>query len=225
MSNAQPNPKIDLLCVIAHYGHARKMIRFAQDQGCMGATVCYGMGTAPQKKWAALLDLTDARKEIILMMLDADQAEVIGDRIAAKFKLHKPNHGIAFIMPITQTLGSHFYSHQKLENEVEKPMVQSIFVIVEKGQAEDVVQAATEAGARGGTVINARGSGVHETSKIFNIDITPEKEIVIILAENDLVGKINERLVETFKINEPGKGIIFVQDVKKVYGLSTTVSK
>ncbi|TVP93819.1 MAG: P-II family nitrogen regulator [Acholeplasmatales bacterium] len=212
--------KIDLLCVIAHYGHARKMIRFAQEHGCLGATVCYGMGTAPRKKLTALLDLTDARKEIILMMLDAHRANEVGDLLAARFKLYKPNHGIAFILPISQTLGSHFYSDQKLDNEVTNPMVQAIFAIVEKGLAEDVIHEATKAGARGGTIVNARGSGVHETSKIFNIDITPEKEIVIILAEQDVVDKINTQLVDTFKINEPGKGIIFVQDVKKVYGLS-----
>ena len=43
--------------------------------------------------------------------------------------------------------------------------------LVDKENAEDVVDPAMLAGAKGGTIINARGSGIHETSKIFSIEI------------------------------------------------------
>lgn len=52
------------------------------------------------------------------------------------------------------------------------------------------MEAAASAGARGGTIINARGSGIHETNRLFSMQIEPEKEMVVILSENDLVDPI-----------------------------------
>ena len=36
------------------------------------------------------------------------------------------------------------------------------FVIVDRGRAEEAMDAAREAGARGGTILHARSSGIHE---------------------------------------------------------------
>ena len=60
-------------------------------------------------------------------------------------------------------------------------MIQAILTVVEKGHAEEVIDAAVQAGSHGGTIINARGSGVHETATLFGLGIEPEKELVICL--------------------------------------------
>lgn len=99
-------------------------------------------------------------------------------------------------------------------------MVSAIFTIVDKGKADDVVDAAKKAGARGGTIINARGSGIHETQTLFAMDIEPEKEIVLILVEKAVLEPVIQSIRENLKIDEPGKGIIFVQEVTETYGLN-----
>jgi len=78
---------------------------------------------------------------------------------------------------------------------------------------------ATKSGSRGGTIINARGSGIHETQKLFAMEIEPEKEIVLIIAKNEITELIVTSIREELKIDEPGKGIIFIQEVSKTYGL------
>lgn len=98
-------------------------------------------------------------------------------------------------------------------------MYQAITVIVERGKAEDVIDAAVKAGSKGGTIIKARGSGIHETSKLFTMDIEPEKEIVLILSEADKTDAIVESIRKDMKIDEPGQGILYVQEVSKTYGL------
>lgn len=98
-------------------------------------------------------------------------------------------------------------------------MYKLITAIVEKGNAEDVVDAAALAGAKGGTILGARGSGVHEQTKVFSINIEPEKEIVMILAQNESVEAIVEKINEKMNIDEPGKGIVYVQDVNRAYGV------
>ena len=98
-------------------------------------------------------------------------------------------------------------------------MYQSITVIVDKGKGEEVIDAATKAGSKGGTIINGRGSGIHETSKLFAMEIEPEKEIVIILSKIEDVDNIISSIKDEMKIDEPGKGVIYTQDIKKAYGL------
>ena len=92
-------------------------------------------------------------------------------------------------------------------------------MVVDKGKGESVIDEATKAGSTGGTIIKARGSGIHETSKVFNMDIEPEKEIVIIITEKEKTEDIVNSVRHGLKIDEPGKGIIFVQEVKKAFGL------
>lgn len=94
-----------------------------------------------------------------------------------------------------------------------------IFTIVERGLGENVVDAATAAGATGATIINARGSGIHEKEKFFAMDIEPEKEIVMIILNKEKTDKVVKSINGTMDIEKPGKGIIFVMDVSRTSGL------
>ena len=96
---------------------------------------------------------------------------------------------------------------------------QAIFTVVDKGLGQDVVDAATQVGAKGATIINSRGSGIHETSKLFNMEVEQEKEIILILAEHSILKDIVSSIREKFNIDEPGKGIIFVQEVHQTMGI------
>lgn len=98
-------------------------------------------------------------------------------------------------------------------------MYQMIITIVDRGKAEDVIDAAKLAGSKGGTIINARGSGIHETNKIFNMEIEPEKEMVYILSNSDSTESIVSSIREEVEIDKPGKGVIFVQNINEVYGM------
>lgn len=98
-------------------------------------------------------------------------------------------------------------------------MYQMITTIVDKGRAEDVIDAATKAGSKGGTILEGRGSGIHETSRLFAMDIEPEKEIVLILSEEAVTDAIVSSIRTQLNIDDPGKGIIYVQTVGQVYGI------
>lgn len=98
-------------------------------------------------------------------------------------------------------------------------MYQIINTIVEKGQAERVIDAAVSAGSRGGTIINGRGSSIHETARLFGMTIEPEKEIVLILAPVEDVKRIVDTIYEEMDLQAPGNGVVFVQDLARVRGL------
>ncbi len=219
--NNNDNNTLDIMTFIVNLGMARKIIKHGREHGMLGATVFLGKGTAHTSKLLDFLDLTDSSKEIIFVLIDDNSSKLLIKELNDKFKFYKPNHGIVFTMPVSQIIGSSLFENYKESRGVKKPMHRSIFTIVDKGYAEDVIDAACAAGARGGTIINARGSGIHETSKIFNMEIAPEKEIVLILAETERSKAIITSIREKLNIDEAGKGVIFIQDVSEVYGLRT----
>ena len=96
-----------------------------------------------------------------------------------------------------------------------------ILCIVNSGFSDEVMDAAREFGARGGTVIRARGTASAEAEKLFNIAIQPEKEIVMILIESKLKNDILHAIYQKVGLNTPGQGIAFTLPVESVVGLSS----
>ena len=100
-----------------------------------------------------------------------------------------------------------------------------ILCIVNAGFADSVMAAARECGAKGGTVINARGTAKEEAEKTFGIVIEPDKEIVIILVENKIKEPILHAIYKQAGLNTPGQGIAFSLPVDDVIGISKKVKK
>lgn len=211
---------IERICVIVSYGLGSKLLQTAKKCGISGGTVLLGKGTV-NNRILEFLSLSDVRKEVVLMVADKKTADQALDKLDEEFKFEKPNHGVAFTTSICTVVGTRSSNSDNIKDGrgVDNTMYHAITVIVDKGKAEYVIDAATRAGSKGGTVINGRGSGIHETSKLFSMDIEPEKEIVVILSRNEKTETIVSSIREQLKIDEPGNGIIYVQNVNKTYGL------
>lgn len=94
-----------------------------------------------------------------------------------------------------------------------------ILAIVNNGFSEVAMDAAKACGARGGTVLHGRGTISKEAEKIFNISIQPEKEIVMILAQNELINDILKGLYKAIGTTTPAQGIAFALPVDEVVGI------
>ncbi len=102
---------------------------------------------------------------------------------------------------------------------------EAIFCIVNSGYSELVMDAAKKLGARGGTVINARGTASKEAEKFFNITIQPEKEIVMILVPKTIKDDVLRALYQEAGLDTPGQGIAFALPVDSAVGLSSGENK
>ena len=220
MQNVHDKKELTLICMIVNFGLGSKAIKIAKKNGVSEGTVFLGRGTI-KNRLLEILDLNDSRKEIVLMIADKTTANQALDVLNKELAFFKPNHGIAFTLSVVDLLGiknCQYQDNQTIRGE-ENAMYQAIFTIVDKGNAENVITAANKAGARGGTIINARGSGIHETHTLFSMEIEPEKEMVLIISKNNLTDVIVSSIRKDLQIDEPGKGIIFVLDVNKTFGL------
>ena len=209
---------IELICIIVNDGHGSKILKTAKQNGVRGGTILLGRGTV-KNKLLEFLSLYDVRKEIVWMLAEKKVAFQALQKLDEEFHFEKPHHGIAFTIPVHKIMGTRCIDCKITTERGENIMYRSIFTIVDKGRAEEVIEAAVKAGSKGGTIINARGSGIHETSKLFSMEIEPEKEVVLILAETAEADTIAASIRDSLKMEEPGNGIVFIQDVSSVYGI------
>ncbi|CAI3506419.1 P-II family nitrogen regulator [Enterococcus cecorum] len=204
---------------IVNCGLGSKLLKKAKKLGMRGGTILRAHGTI-ENSLLHLFALDDQRKEIVMMAGPSTLCREVMQKLAQIFHFEKPNHGIAFSLPLFKVCGVSCYPDQEYPKESEQSaMYQSILTIVNRGKAEDVITAANHAGAKGGTIIHGRGAGIHETSKLFAMEIEPEKEVVLILAKSNQAKDIIQAIRTELEIDKPGNGIILVQEVLETYGI------
>ncbi|HHV17675.1 MAG: P-II family nitrogen regulator [Tepidanaerobacteraceae bacterium] len=209
-----------LSVVVVNSGIGSQILAEAKKIGVSGGTIFLGRGTV-KNHLLRLLGLDETQKEIVFMVSGKKLENPIHEVLTEKFSMNRPNHGIIFSSPVKKVdMISSIKTDSNLKSGGKDHMeYEVIFTIVERGLGENVVDAATAAGATGATIINARGSGIHEKEKFFAMDIEPEKEIVMIILNKEKTDKVVKSINGTMDIEKPGKGIIFVMDVSRTSGL------
>ena len=213
--------EFDLLFCVVNSGQGSRTLRIAKHNGVRGGTIFLGTGIV-HSRLLEILDLDDVKREIVMMVAERGNAVTAAEALGKELHFRRHNHGIAFTVPMTSLYGTRIAKEIiGIEDRVVKDTVYSaIFTVVDKGRGEDVVDASKAAGARGATIIHARGSGIHETEMLFAMQIEPEKDVVLVLAKDDIRDRIITAIRERLNIDEPGTGIVFTLAVRDTYGLS-----
>ena len=94
-----------------------------------------------------------------------------------------------------------------------------IFAIVNSGFAEDVMDVAREQGARGGTILNAKGVASQEAAAFFGITLHSEKEILMIVVEKEIRDRVLNAIYKEMGMAKAAQGIAFSLPVSDVAGL------
>ena len=94
-----------------------------------------------------------------------------------------------------------------------------IIAICSVGYSEIAMDAAKEAGARGGTVTHARGTSSQVAEKRFGVYITPEKEMILIVASSKIRDKVLNAIYGAVSQGQPGNCIAFSLPVDNTVGI------
>ena len=84
-----------------------------------------------------------------------------------------------------------------------------VVCIVNAGFSQNVVEAARSAGARGGTVLRARGTANPEAEEFFNIHIQPEKELVIMVVPKAIKDEVIRAVYQDAGLGGEAQGVVF----------------
>lgn len=94
-----------------------------------------------------------------------------------------------------------------------------IVCIVNRGFCDLVMEAAQDAGARGGTVLHARGGG-QMGQEFFGITIQPEKDMLMILVRAQIKSSVMQAVIKSAGPCSPAHGICFSMPVDAAIGIA-----
>lgn len=206
-----------LLTILVPHGQARKIVHAGRKLGLNGATILLAQGTV-KSKLLDFLGINQIEKEVILTIGEHSKLTHIMEELNRLYKVTRKNFGIAFIIPITYANKQTETLQPNTEKEIQA-MRSAIFTIVDRGRANEVVDATIAAGARGGTILHARGSGVNQAKLIFDMEIEPEKEIVLTIVESAQLEPVVTAIRQNSDVEKDGHGILFVLPITESYGI------
>ena len=91
-----------------------------------------------------------------------------------------------------------------------------ITCVLQNGLAEEVLEAAKNAGAQGATINYARGTGVRERMGLIGVTIDEQKEVIRIIVSEEQSNAIFEAMYLAAQLDTPGKGIMYMSRLEKV---------
>ncbi|HSR36587.1 MAG TPA: P-II family nitrogen regulator [Desulfurivibrionaceae bacterium] len=93
-----------------------------------------------------------------------------------------------------------------------------ITCIVQRGEADKVVNAAIDAGAEGATIYYGRGTGVRQKLGFAGRLIRPEKEIVLIVTKVEETDAVFDAVVKAANLEKKGQGFAFLHKLDRAVG-------
>ena len=196
----------NMVIAIVPRGSAELITHAAVDAGAGGGTVSRGKGTAANSI-LQILGFADSDKDLVYILTAADKTEQIMNAMKDAASDKKQPFGVIFTIGVNSFIKTGTVSGRN-ENMTETTH-QMITIIVNKGFADDAMAAARKAGAGGGTIMNARGTARPGDETFFGMEIVPEKDMILIVAENSNVQPILDAIKELPCLAKPGSGIAF----------------
>lgn len=194
-----------------------------------GFTVISGRGTV-RNPLLCFLGLDNPRRDLLIMVAEDQKCGLIMENLNDDTHMEKSGKGFTFAIPATRVFGLHNqdpsgFRRYCRDTDEEGTPYELLTVIVNNGMSERMVAAARRGGARGATVLHARGSGIHKIEKFYSLGIEPEKEVLLIVSEDKKTDGIIAALKEEVDFTTPNSGILFTFDIEQVVGLIQNVGE
>lgn len=200
------------------------MVSLCTEKGLPIVLTILANGTA-SKRLLDLYGLEFTEKSIIITIADAEKTKGLILDARKKLYIDIPGNGIMLSIPIKSVGGAKtlaFLSDNKIPDK-SFPSVEfeyeMIIVVLNEGHTEQVMDAARDAGAMGGTVIHAKGTGTKKTEKFYGVSLVNEKEIIIIVSKASEKTEIMSNIVKSAGPGSPADAVAFSLPVSNVAGL------
>lgn len=196
-----------------------KLRRWLLSRGGDFFLVLRGRGTARGEMMASY-GFAETQKVLFLAALPTEDGSELLEQIAHDFKLDKPGKGIAFTLAMphdVRTKGEHAMDEQKPATAAGYDL---ILAVTNHGYADMVMDEARAAGARGGTLLYARGTAAKLAEHIARVAIQPEKDMLMIIAAHGTCAAIMEAIAANPTLHDEAATIVFSLPVNAVAGLA-----
>jgi nitrogen regulatory protein PII len=231
--SAKHPPTIKLLFFIIDWNKARVVSKVFEQENVQFYFFSQGKGTA-NSEVLDMLGIGSTDKAVILCLEHEKMAPVLVKEVRQKLGAQSRGAGIAFTVPLSainqpilqalkESIHPNFPPPKPADKDIKKMSDiknDLIISIINQGYSDEFMTVAKEAGARGGTVIAARGLTSNKPVKFFGVSIQDEKEIVLIMTGRESKTAIMEALSKAYGVNSQADGVIFSLPVESVMSLN-----
>ena len=212
---------VDLFITITDRSRAEQFAAWFRTHGISLVLTALGQGTATTE----VLDFLglEAAEKAVLFCVSPRSPRVV--RPAARdLWLDVPGQGVLMTVPVNSIGGStakeYLLHEQEGETAMEREIAHDLIVVIaNQGSTDLVMDAAREAGATGGTVIHAKGTGTDLVRKFFGVSIASEQEMVFILARSEAKKPIMKAIMAKAGIQSAAQSLVFSLPVGDIAGL------
>ena len=190
--------------------------------------VSLGYGTA-KDDILDMLGLVRSEKAVGMTVVTGAGWEEAKWYLRKKMYIDVPDTGISFIIPMSSIGGKRELAfltagqnYRKGEESVMKDTTMELLVVVSnQGHNDLVMDAARGAGAYGGTVIHARGTGMNQAELFFGVSLASEKDLTFIVTKKNQRNAIMSAILKEAGMETPAQSIVFSLPVTDAVGLNT----
>lgn len=222
------------LCVCIVNTDKRKAVEELFSEAHIGMRLQFKARGTASSEILDYLGIGEFEKAVTIGMAPKKVIHRVFDVLKMELQLSKAGRGIAFTLPISG-ISNVMYKmldpklrHElldQIESEVKimKTVAQHdlIVAVVNLGYTDDLMDAARDVGANGGTVIHARHLGDPNQFKFWGIALQEEREIIGILCPRDKRKEIMKAIHAQCGPSSKAQGVLFSIPVDDVAGLET----
>lgn len=218
----RPSPRLDqnapvILTVIANWPDGDRVLAFAAMHRVDFSFINQGRGTV-RKVWVREDGVSDLRKEIVTIATDRSNAYAILEELKVEMHLEADHSGIAFLRRAVDHAADNGHLVEKEKKAMDSVEFRAIYVVVDKGFAEDVILVGERAGTRGATILPGRGDA--RTGQIPGMTISNDKELLLIITSKEKSLKFLETVRADETVMTKGKGKVFVMEILDTVGIN-----
>lgn len=214
---------------IAGRRHSGRFLHLYKEERLPVTMVTLGSGTA-SSEMMDYFGLETSEKIVFFSLVTWENWKRVKRKMEHRLNIDIPGTGISFVVPLSSIGGrkalQFLLTEQEFEKEEETVLKNTeyelLIVISDFGYTNLVMDAAREAGAGGGTVVHAKGTGMEQAEKFFGVMLAAEKEMTFIVTRSGKKNGIMKAIMEKAGMDTKAKSIIFSLPVTETAGLRIT---
>lgn len=218
-----------LIVSIVERGHGVAMQKLYTARQVFLHLQCAGRGTATSEIMD-ILGLGSSEKDVVLSFAPAPTCRSLLQELDSDLRGSTGTAGIVFSLPVSalNNLAAAlvlFKAEHTKQNGGDETMNHSeentlILVACSRGHTDEIMATAKARGARGGTVIKARLSGLEELEQAYDLaDLTAEREIVAIVVPANLRASILEAINTAHGLRSPAQAVLCSLPIEEIVRL------
>lgn len=219
--------ELNMILTITRRIDSEQFAEFYKKYGCSVVMDVVANGTAG-KNLLSMMGLEATEKMVSFTFADGGLRRKLMRKLSSEMKIDMPDRGIAVSIPFSSAVSytaavlapasEDSGSTDPKEEEIMESKYELIITICSGGCTDMVMDAARGAGAAGGTVIHAKGTGAMSAKKFFGLSIAAEKEMVFIVARSSNKKDIMRAIMQNAGADTEANSLVFSLPVNDTAG-------